>query len=87
MQHRRLQHAAERHRLIGLLLLATLELLDVFVEVLVEVAAELWQIGAAGSEDALAVRIVRQRIEQVLERQVRMMPGRRLAVGHGENDL
>ena len=87
VQHRRLQHAAERHRLIRFLLLAALELLDVLVEVLVEVAAELRQIGAAGGEDALAVGIVRQRVEQVLQRQVRMMPGGRLAVRHGENDF
>ena len=87
VQHRRLQHAAERHRLVRLLLLAALELLDVLVEVLVEIAAELGQIGAARGEDPLAVRVVRQRVEQVLQRQVRMMPGGRLAVRHGENDL
>ena len=48
----------------------------VLVEVLVEVAAELRQIGAAGGEDPLAVGVVRQRVEQVLERQVRMPPRR-----------
>ena len=87
VQDRRLQHAAERHRLVGLFLLAALELLDVLVEILVEVAAELGQIGAARGEDPLAVRVVRQRVEQVLQRQVRMMPGGRLAVRHGENHL
>ena len=45
-----------------------------FVQVLVEIAAELRQIGAAGRKDPLAVGIVRERIQQVLERQVRMTP-------------
>ena len=86
VQHRRLQHAAERQRLLRLLLLAARELLDVLVEVLVEIAAELRQIGAARGEDPLAVRVVRQRVEQVLQRQVRMTPRGRLAVGDREDD-
>ena len=58
----------------GSLLLAARELLDRLVEVLVEVAAQPRQIGAAGGENPLAVRIVRERVEQVLERQVRVPP-------------
>ncbi len=85
VQHRRLQHAPERHRLFGLFLLSARELFDVLVEVLVEIAPELRQIGAAGGEDALAVRIVRQRVQQVLERQVRVTPRRRLAIGDGQD--
>ena len=87
VQHGRLQHAAERHRLLRLFLLAARELLDVLVEVLVEIAAELRQIRAAGGQDPLAVRIVRQRVEQVLERQMRMTASRRLAVGDREDDF
>jgi hypothetical protein len=87
VQHRGLEHTAEGHRLLGLLLLAARELLDVLVEVLVEIPAQLRQVGAAGGEDALAVGIVRQRVEQVLERQVRVPARRGFAVGHGENDF
>ena len=87
VQHRGLQHAAERQRLLGLLLLAAAELLDRVVEVLVEIAAQLRQIGAAGGQDPLAVRIVRQRVEQVLERQVGVPPRRRLAVRDGQDDF
>ena len=87
VQDRRLQHAAERHRLLRLFLLAARELLDVLVEVLVEIAAQLRQIGAARRQDPLAVGIVRQRVEQVLERQVGMTPRGGLAVGDGEDDF
>ena len=49
---------------------AALQLLDRLVEVGVEVAAQPRQIGAAGGEDPLAVGVVRERVEQVLEREV-----------------
>ena len=78
VQHRRLQHAAERERLLRLLLLAAAELLDRLLQVLVEIAAQLRQIRAARGEDPLAVLIVRERVEQVLERQVRVTPRRSL---------
>ena len=52
-----------------------------------EVAAQLRQIGAARGENPLAVRIVRQRVQQMLERQVRVTPGGRLAIGDGEDDF
>ena len=87
VQHRRLEHAAEGHRLLGLFLLAARELLDVLVQVLVEIAPELRQIGAARGEDPLAVRIVRQRVEQVLERQVRVPARRRFAVRDRQDDF
>ena len=74
VEDRRLEHAAERQRLFRLFLLAARELLDGFFQVLVEVLAKLREVGAARSQNALAVRIVRQRIEQVLERQVRVLP-------------
>ena len=46
----------------------------------VEIAAQLRQVGAAGGEDPLAVGIVRERVEQVLERQVGVPARDRLAV-------
>ena len=87
VEHRRLQHAPERERLLGLLLLAARELLDRILEVLVEIAAQLRHVRAAGGEDPLAVGIVRQRVEQVLERQVRMPPRGRFPVGDGQDDF
>ena len=74
VQHRGLQDAAEGERLFRFLLLAARELLDRFLQVLVEILAQLRQIGAAGGEDPLAVRIVGERIEQVLEREVGVPP-------------
>ena len=87
MQHGGLQHAAERQRLLRLLLLAARELLDRLLQVLVEIAAELRQVGAARREDPLAVGVVRERVEQVLERQVRVPPRGRFAIGDGQNDF
>ena len=87
VQHRRLQHAPERQRLLRLLLLAARELLDGFLQILVEVAAQLRHVGAAGSQDPFAVGVVRQGVEEVLERQVRMTTRRRLPVGDGEDNF
>ena len=87
VKDRRLQHAPERQRLLGLLLLAARELLDGLLQILIEVAAQLRHVGAAGTQDTLAIRVVRQGVEQVLERQVRMTTRRRFAVGDGENDF
>ena len=87
VQHGRLQHAAEGERLLGLLLLPAPELLDRLFQVFVEIAAQLRQIGAARRENALAVLIVRQRVEQVLERQVRVTPRGRLAIGDRQDDF
>ena len=49
VQHRGLQHAAERRRLLGLALLAARQLLDRLVEVGAEIAPQPGQIGAAGA--------------------------------------
>ena len=87
VQHGRLEHAPEGQRLFGLLLLAARELLDRILEVLVEIAPQLRHVGATGGEDALAVGVVRQRVQQVLERQVRVTPRGGLAVGDGENNF
>jgi hypothetical protein len=81
VQHRGLQHAAERRRLRWLTLLASLRLLDRVAQVGVEITPQLRQIDAARRQDALALVVVRQRVEQMLERDVGMSPRDRLAVG------
>jgi hypothetical protein len=45
------------------------------------------QIGAARGKDPLPVLIVRQRVQQVLEREMRMAPRRRFPVRHREHDF
>ena len=87
VQHRRLQHTPERQRLLGLLLLPAAELFDRLFQVFIEIAAQLRQIRAARREDALAVLIVRQGVQQVLERQVRVTPRRRFAIRDRKNDF
>jgi hypothetical protein len=82
-----LQHAAERERLIRLALLAARELLDRFLQVVVQLAPKLRQVRAAGGEDLLAVRVVREGVEQMFQRQVRVPPRRRLAEGDGQHDF
>ena len=80
VQHGRLQHAAKRHRLLGLALAAALVVLDRLVEIRRQVLAQRRQIGAAGRENALAVRVVRERVQQVLEREVRVPARDRFAI-------
>jgi hypothetical protein len=82
-----LKDAPECERLFGLLLLPARILLDRFLQILVEIAPKLRQIGAARGENALTLGIVRQRIEQMLQREVRVPPGSCLAVGDGQNDF
>jgi len=79
VQDRGLQHPAECRRLFGFVLLAAGEALDRAVEVEAEVAAETCEIGAACRENALAVGVVRQDVEQVLEREVGVAAGDSLA--------
>ena len=87
VQNRGLQHAAKRHRLLGIALRAALLALDRLVEVRAERAPQRRQIGAAGGEDSLAVGIVREGVEQVLEREVRVPPRDRFAERDGQNDF
>ena len=87
VQDRRLEHTAERQRLLGFLLLTASELLDRVLKVLVEIPPQLRHVGAAGREDSLAVGVVRQGVQQVLEREVRMTPSRGLAVGDSQNNF
>ncbi len=74
VQDRGLQRAAERQRLIGFALVAAREGFDLLVQVAIERAAQVWQIGAAGGQDALAFGVMREHVQQVLEREVRVMP-------------
>ena len=61
--------------------------LDRLVEVLVQVAAQLPEVDAACSEDPFAVGIVRQRVQQVFERQVGVPTRDRLAEGDVQDDF
>ena len=61
--------------------------LDRFVEVRAERAPQRRQVRAAGGEDSLAVGIVREGVEQVLEREIRVPPRDRFAERDGENDF
>ena len=81
VDHRGLQHAPERRRLLRLAIAAARQVLDRFVEVVVQLTTQRREIGAARREDAFAVRVVQQRVEQVLEREIRMAPRDRFAVG------
>ena len=87
VQDRGLQHAAERHRLLGLLLGPAALALDRLVEVRAERAPQRRQVRAAGREDPLAVGIVRERVEQVLEREIRVPPRDRFAERDVEDDF
>jgi hypothetical protein len=81
-----LQHPAECRCLFGFVVLAAWETLDRTVEVESQVAAETREIGAACRENALAVGVVRQDVEQVLERQVGVAAGDSLAQCDVEDD-
>ena len=87
VQHGSLKHAPERERLLRFLLLPAAVLFDRIPQVLVEILPQLWKVRAARGQDSLAVLIVRQRVQQVLERQMRVTPRGCLAIGNGEHDF
>ena len=87
MQYRCLQHAPEGERLLRLAVTPAAELLERFREIRVEVDAELTQVCANGCQNLFALGVVRKRVQQVFERQVRMPPRPGLPVGDGENDF
>jgi hypothetical protein len=87
MQDGRLQRAPEGERLRGFLLASARDLFDLAVQVLVEIAPQLRQVSAARAEDGFAVRIVGERVQQVLERQVGMTPRGCLAMSDRQHDL
>jgi len=72
VKDRRLQDPAEGHRLFGLAFLAARKLLDRIVQIRVQAAPQEAEVHAAGAQNALGVGVVRQRVEQVLEREIRM---------------
>ena len=82
-----LQHAPERHRLFRLALAAALVAFDRLVEERRQGLAQGRQIGAAGGENPFTVRIVQEREQQVLEREVRVLARDRFAERHGEDDF
>jgi hypothetical protein len=86
VQDRGLQHAAECRRLLGFVFLAAGEALDRAVEVEAQVPAETREIGAACRENALAVGVVRQDVQQVFEREVGVAAGDSLAQRDMEDD-
>ena len=87
VQHRGLQHAAERRGLLRVVLVSAPHLLDRVVEIGVQIAPQAGEIGAAGAQNPFAVDIVRQRIEQMLERQVGVPARDRFAVRDGEHQF
>ena len=82
-----LQHAAEGQRLLRLFLLAAAVLLDRVLQVLIEILAQPRQVGAARGENPLAIVVVRERVEQVLDGEVRVPARRRLAIRHRQHDF
>ena len=81
VQHRGLQGAAEGQRLIRLALFAAREGFNLLVQVAIEQTAQVRQIRAAGGEDAFALGVVREHVEQMLERQVGVPARGGLAIG------
>ncbi len=87
VHHGRLEHPAERGGLLRLPVAPAGQMLDRFVEVVVQLPPQHRGIGAAGGEDPFAVGVVQQRVEQVFERQVRVAPRNRFAVRDVKNGL
>ncbi len=87
VEDRRLQHAPEGERLLRLAAAAAAELLQGFREIRVEIDPELPQIHTDRGEDPFAFGIVREGVQEMLERQVRVPTRACLAVGDRENDF
>ena len=86
--HRRaLEHALERERLIGAGLLALGQLVDLLVEEALEIAAQLLDVAAALGDDIGAARIIEDRQQQVLERQVLVAAAAHVVDGALESGL
>ena len=82
-----LEHAPERRRLFRLALLPARELFDRLVEVRAQVSAQQPEVRAAGGENALAVGIMGQRVEQMLECEIRVTTGDGFAERDVEDDF
>ena len=83
----RLQHAPESHRLFRVFGSASPLSFDRVVQVLIQIATQFRQIGAARRENPLAVWIVRQGVEQVFEREIRVSSRNRLAERDVQDDF
>jgi hypothetical protein len=77
----------ERPRLLGLPFLTPCHPFDRFVEVRIEVAPQFRQVRAARAEDALAVGIVREGVQEVFEGHVGVPPRDGLAVRDRQDDF
>ena len=84
---RGLQDPAECRRLFRFVLLSARERFDRLVEVRAQAPSKLPEIRPAGAEDALAVGIVRQRIQQMLQREIRVPARNSLTEGNMEDDF
>ena len=87
MQHGGLQDAPERERLIRLALAPARVLLDVLLQVMIEIRAQLRQIGAARGEDPLAFGVVGEHVQQVLDGEVRVAPRHGLPIRHAQQQF
>ena len=87
VENRGLQHAAEGERLLGLLVDAAAQPFDRRIEVRAERSPQSVHVGAARLEDPFAVGVVRERVQQVLERQIRVTPRDRLAKRNIQDDF
>jgi hypothetical protein len=86
VEHCSLEGAPERQGLVRLVLASARKLLHLLGQVAIEIAAQRHEIGAARSEDPLTFRgIVRENVQQVLERQMRVPPNRGFAKRGMEN--
>ena len=82
-----LQHALERARLLGVPIESVRQLPLAFLEMLLEVALELRQPGAAGAQDSRRNRVAQERVQQVLQRHVLVPPRLRLREGQPQGGL
>src|SRR5262245_45261646 len=67
--------------------LSTLQMLDALFEMLVQFLPKARQVDARPSEDAFAFVVVRERVEQMLDGQIRVPPRHGLAICNGQNDF
>ena len=65
--------------------MAALELLDRFVEIGAQASPQAPEVGAAGPENALGIRVVRQGVQQMLEGEVGVPSRHGLAERNVEN--
>ncbi len=87
VEDRLLEHALESERLDGLLAGVLRKKLDPALEVPFEVRPQAIEIDAASGQDLLALRVVGDREQKVLEGEVRVPPRVRLAIRQAQDQL